>query len=106
MSPRVASGQDLQPRRLKSGRQGRLPSGGRAECYRGWHPGIAGEGQAPGSGTVTSTISAPSADTRSPGARWRFTPLAPPPIATTGRPIIAASAITGQARVEPNGVLV
>ena len=59
-----------------------------------------------GSGIVTSTSSASSARTRSAGARWRLTPKSPPPIATTSSPSIAASAMTGQARVEPNGVIV
>lgn len=56
--------------------------------------------------TETSTTVAPSTRTRSSGARCRFTPRAPPPIATTGWPISDASAMTGQARVEPNGVIV
>ena len=47
-----------------------------------------------------------SAATRSAGARCRFTPRAPPPIATTGCSRIAASARTGHGRVEPNGVIV
>ena len=43
---------------------------------------------------------------RSAGARWRLIPKPPPPIDTTGSPTIAASAITGQAVVDPNGVIV
>ncbi len=37
-----------------------------------------------GSGIETSTTAASRTRTRSFGARWRLTPLAPPPIATTG----------------------
>ena len=58
------------------------------------------------SGTETSTTAASRARTSSAGARWRFTPLAPPPIETTGWSTIEASARTGQADVEPNGVIV
>jgi len=43
---------------------------------------------------------------RSAGARWTLTPCAPPPIATIGRSTIEASTITGQSRLEPNGVIV
>ena len=56
--------------------------------------------------SVTSTTVALVAATRSAGARWMFTPRTPPPIDTTGSPRIAASAMTGHARVAPNGVIV
>ena len=54
---------------------------------------------------LTATTSAVSADTRSAAARCTFTPLAPPPMATCSRAMIEASAITGQARLAPNGVI-
>jgi hypothetical protein len=57
------------------------------------------------SGCVTSTTSARSAE--QVGRREvEVDAVAPPPIATTGRPTIDASAMTGQAFVEPNGVIV
>ncbi len=52
-----------------------------------------------------STTCAPVAATRSAGARWTFTPLAPPPIATTSSPSIEASTITGHGRRAPKGVM-
>ena len=65
---------------------------------RGWAPRT-------GSGIVMSTTWAPVARTRSAGAMCRFTPRAPPPIATTSRPSMLASAITGHGRRAPNGVI-
>ena len=57
-------------------------------------------------GRVTSTTSAPRKASRSADARCRFTPWAPPPIATSSVPDTLASAITGQAVDAPNGVIV
>ena len=60
----------------------------------------------PFSGIVTSTTLASRVETRSSGATCRFTPGAPPPIATFGDAITDASTMTGHARVEPKGVIV
>ena len=49
---------------------------------------------------LTSATVAPRAATRSAGARCRLIPKPPPPIDTTGSALIAASTMTGQARLD------
>ena len=60
-----------------------------------------------GSGfVVTSTTAAFVAATRAAGVRWILTPRRPPPMATLSSASIDASAMTGHALVDPNGVIV
>ncbi len=75
----------------------RAASGGLSAISRG-----TGRGQA---GSVTSATSAPSARTTSSAATVAATPCAPAP-SDTVRPVIVASATTGHAVVDPNGVIV
>ena len=53
----------------------------------------------------TSTTSAPSASRSAEVSTCRLTPCAPAPIATVSNARTASSAITGQSRVAPNGVI-